>query len=508
MSSVKSLLVGVSTYDDNKFGNLPYCKGDMHRVHHALVWDLEVPPQNVKLLGNNNRVGLKEFLNGLAWLSRVSEPEDTLMLYFSGHGEYTDKNYYLVFSDTTLESSVLAAEMKKLKFKNLLIILDCCHAGGMKVLDMSSNAFGEFSLENIGKGVALFTSCNNRQVSGPHPEQCDVSFFTYCLTTAIHSVSNTTHSGPILFSDIKTLTLNIMTRIRQSLKLRKTQTPTYKTNIIGDIEFNRATKMPRVTPEISPIVGDGFTIYDINTKHILNRVHYTVTILVHDNNSPTDTEIRDIYEAANEIMQRKFPDVNLLIYFFALTYLDMLRDNFYGKWINLDDCDRTGYIGKTETFVPFTQYHSIRNAYESYIGNADHIILSVKQIVAKSQQLVQEFKQVYGEYIEKSNVCKIDRGSLKTKVTSIRQQLQEIEQEMDTVSNPPMEILAWCDKARALLALSTDVTLVYTNEPQFQVKRTKSEEINFQDNLIKNHLKVLAGFNNTPIYSDQTTKSN
>ena len=117
--------------------------------------------ENVKVVSGANatRQGI---LDGLTWLTeRLSADTSgnaTAVIYYSGHGwrdaSTSSPTYYLIPYDirenaarlTALRAEDFAAEVEGLTPKRLLVILDCCHAGGMDVK--------EFDLTAMAKGPA------------------------------------------------------------------------------------------------------------------------------------------------------------------------------------------------------------------------------------------------------------------------------------------------------------------------------------------------------------------
>jgi len=97
------------------------------------------PHDQVKLLaeGQANRQGI---LEGLNWLiSKVqNDPDATTLVYFSGHGGLIPTFHLVPFGynsqdlvNTAIPRTEFAQKLLSIRAKKLLVILDCCHAGGM-----------------------------------------------------------------------------------------------------------------------------------------------------------------------------------------------------------------------------------------------------------------------------------------------------------------------------------------------------------------------------------------
>ena len=96
------------------------------------------PPDQVQLLTGEN--ACREDI--LAALDRLAEqtqanPEATAVIYFSGHGLEIPAYYLMPFGydtadleNTTISSDEFTDLLRSIQAKKLLVLLDCCHAGG------------------------------------------------------------------------------------------------------------------------------------------------------------------------------------------------------------------------------------------------------------------------------------------------------------------------------------------------------------------------------------------
>ena len=94
------------------------------------------PPEQVRLLTGPQATQV-HIVDSLRWIVAQADTEDTVIIYFSGHG-LEDPLSGLVPYDvdlTNLSGSIIhSAEfnsyLRQIRAHKLLIILDCCHAGG------------------------------------------------------------------------------------------------------------------------------------------------------------------------------------------------------------------------------------------------------------------------------------------------------------------------------------------------------------------------------------------
>lgn len=131
----RALLVGIDHYQNSK-KNLNGCINDANRMKEVFEthenkdrnFDCKMLLSNTK---NITRATLKAHIKMLF----NHRDNDTVLLYFSGHGATTDAGTYLVTydalpNDEGISLMEIVALANNSKAKEVVIILDCCHAGG------------------------------------------------------------------------------------------------------------------------------------------------------------------------------------------------------------------------------------------------------------------------------------------------------------------------------------------------------------------------------------------
>jgi uncharacterized caspase-like protein len=73
----------------------------------------------------------------LEWLEKVTKEVDTVVVYFSGHGIETPAYYLMPYgydlknlSETAISGAIFTDCLRAIKAGKLVVMLDCCHAGG------------------------------------------------------------------------------------------------------------------------------------------------------------------------------------------------------------------------------------------------------------------------------------------------------------------------------------------------------------------------------------------
>jgi uncharacterized caspase-like protein len=173
-----ALLIGISEYK-GKLTPLPGAQRDIQAMEHVLKHPNMGGFDHVDLLENPERIAMEQTIENLF---RDAQPDDLILLYFSGHGiKDEDEKLYFATSQTTLTSderlnSATAIEarvvqkkyMDRSRSKRQVVILDCCFSGAFSEEEI---ARGQKSLsldirgQLGGEGRVVLTSSTETQDS-------------------------------------------------------------------------------------------------------------------------------------------------------------------------------------------------------------------------------------------------------------------------------------------------------------------------------------------------------
>jgi len=115
------------------------------------------PPKQVDIL-MSHAASRPDILAGLDKLAEVANEKSTVLIYFSGHGYHVKSSlgdaYYLMpfgynveqLKDTAISGTEFADKLKTIKAQKLLLLLDCCHAGGLTDLKAPGLQFAKAPL--------------------------------------------------------------------------------------------------------------------------------------------------------------------------------------------------------------------------------------------------------------------------------------------------------------------------------------------------------------------------
>ena len=168
-----ALLIGVGA-------DLPVTVQDATSLYRVLVNSDRCAyiPDHVKLL-TKGQATRQNILDGLDWLATQAQndPAATVIVYFSGHGGYMP-DYHLIpygydvqaSANTTVSGLEFTHRLRAIRAKKLLVLLDCCHAGGMADIKASGFAKSPVPPEldaalTVGSGRVVIASSRKDQVS-------------------------------------------------------------------------------------------------------------------------------------------------------------------------------------------------------------------------------------------------------------------------------------------------------------------------------------------------------
>jgi uncharacterized caspase-like protein len=198
-----ALIIGVGSYRFAPHLNVPITVADAEAVA-AVLRDPRLcgyPDASVTLLTNEGatRDGLQAALHTLA---QRTTSADTLLIFYSGHGEYSaDVAYALTTHDTRFDSggkvvtgtavsqTDLIALLRAILAQQVLVLINACHAGelsptlGAGQPAVVGQPFPQQTTDALlatGSGRIIITACREQQVSyiGPGPLTIFAQAFT------------------------------------------------------------------------------------------------------------------------------------------------------------------------------------------------------------------------------------------------------------------------------------------------------------------------------------------
>lgn len=182
-----AILIGVSNYK-NGILDLPGSKNDILQfdelIRNTKKYD-EILSISTETDSSNVKDKLASFING-----KKSIEINELLFYFSGHGDFSNDEFYYILSDfsfdkrtqTSLENSELDNLIKSLTPKLVVKIVDACHSGVNYIKDVASIDSYIKSTSNQFQNCYFLYSSLNAQSSF---QSNKFSFFTLSFINAV-----------------------------------------------------------------------------------------------------------------------------------------------------------------------------------------------------------------------------------------------------------------------------------------------------------------------------------
>src|ERR1041385_1724682 len=242
------LFIGINRHSSTLINELSFAARDAAALH-ALFTDT---------LGGATKLIVDEeatratIIDNLEKLKSCS-PDDVVVISFSGHGSPTHQIVTYDADLRDLEGScisldLLARSLSQVPAKRLICILDCCFSGGMgaKGLDVDTTARELSSVENLleqmsGAGRLVLTASTATEKAWEN-SKLRHGLLTYHLITALQGADEVIQNGKI---SLYRLLEHVTKRVTDfSSKLGKTQSPTVRGKIDGDITWPIFTPGP------------------------------------------------------------------------------------------------------------------------------------------------------------------------------------------------------------------------------------------------------------------------
>lgn len=483
MSAIKALLVGVSDYAQAGQIDLDFCRNDIALMQKTLITGLDIKPENIQVMGWSRTVLRKEFIDKLLLFLNGVESEDTVILYFSGHGgTIPGCGHVLAFSDRPVRTQVIIDHLDRFPTKNKLIILDTCFSGNYSISPGKQVNPQDWLQPFFNTGCAVLASSGKNQVSNNYPG-LDVSLFTYYLSLAARN-RMFSHKGAISLDDIYEVLFMMLDRWNQG-NPGCVQNPVYRSNIGGTITF------PMKNPDVyrgGTYVSDhdDYAICSVEPVHHGNVKRLSVRAILKHTVTPEElAEINwkiirevsyaDVYQS--KMAENRFTGrpANIVFCYFGYDEADIVNTTyaFRTTWTDKNQ-DRNHWYTPSKTSVDVQDIHIIINDWytaikdfeKQHTGSKEAIVEAEKQILTEAIMLSEKVIELYREY--RNN--EIDESTLIGLLKPILPQIDDLYFKESDLDIPPIEIHDWAYACSALLSTIHDFVFYYKEE--YVPKRT------------------------------------
>ncbi len=301
----RAILIGINHYYlDASIGNLNFCVNDVKELDNVLSDERRGNFSTVTLYSGNedNRLlpNRSNILAMIKLLANNSEENDTILVYFAGHGfEQEGANYLLpadaridVLSDTAITIKWVKDTLSKSLAKKKLLVIDACHAGaklGRSTSVPMSRSFQE-ELFQESEGFAVLSSCKMDQVSYDFDEK-NHGVFSYFLLEALNGAADDNQDNIITVPDTNKY---VSSKMREwCIKTGLQQNPTLYYNVAGDFIFVRVPKENTVSlsSSIDVVIKETTGNHKLEDKQIcdiLDDIAFSSFKEIWQNNTPVE----------------------------------------------------------------------------------------------------------------------------------------------------------------------------------------------------------------------------
>ncbi|GAK50363.1 polysaccharide deacetylase [Candidatus Moduliflexus flocculans] len=206
-----AVIIGISVYQDERL-NLRYTVNDAQGLFDVLTDPMygAIPKENVQLLLSEQATtaNIKKALNGLR---RKSTPDDTVIIYYSGHGaQEEDQTYWVTYDadiddllSTALNSNDIRDMLDRISSKQLITFLDSCYsAATVKRTHQSRSVPTEVPWEKFtGEGRVMISASNGKELSLELDEYRH-GVFTYYLLEGLKGKADLNQDGYVEVEEI------------------------------------------------------------------------------------------------------------------------------------------------------------------------------------------------------------------------------------------------------------------------------------------------------------------
>jgi len=210
---VYAVIIGISDYQDPKIPDLAFTERDAQGFYEVLTDESygAVPKEQVQLLLGKN-VTVRNIKTAIGkWLAQQAGPEDTVIIFYSGHGAPEGEAMYWVTYDadvdnlyaTALSNDEIHGMLQRIEPKRLITFLDACYsAATVNRTDRTKNLQSTIPLEKFsGAGRVAITASDGKQQS-LELNELRHGVFTYYLIEGLRGQADKNRDGIIELEEV------------------------------------------------------------------------------------------------------------------------------------------------------------------------------------------------------------------------------------------------------------------------------------------------------------------
>lgn len=210
---VYAVIIGIGDYQDERIPDLQFTVNDAQGLYNILT-DPEfggVPKEHIRLLLNEDATdrAIKGAIGG--WLSRQATKDDTVIIYYSGHGAPEGRETYWVTYNaniddlytTALNNNDISEMLARIQSERVINFLDSCYsAATVNRRDRTRSLQTEIPWEKFsGKGRVTISASDGKQLS-LELDEYGHGVFTYYLLEGLKGNADTNQDGIVEVDEI------------------------------------------------------------------------------------------------------------------------------------------------------------------------------------------------------------------------------------------------------------------------------------------------------------------
>ncbi len=498
MGEIRALLVGVCEYTFNpQVSSLPLCQQDVVAVRQALVDGLNVSSDNISVSGNNGKITKNCFLSDLTSVLATTTREDTLILYFSGHGG----NNCLALSDGLVNLQSLIDLIEKTTPQNKIIILDSCHSGSFSVNDIRPLGTNETIATLASQGYAVLASCSASQTSGFNRER-GLSIYTTFLVDALTS-RFLIRKGRKSLEDINEAIFHFA-KLWNSKNPTQVQQPIFRASMGGTVYFDVEVYTPYQVETVYEET-EKYILYAVEPVHngiakrlsakVILRYRYSLEEIAKIANEINEKlRYAEVYQ--NAIAEARFrgKPTNIIWCYFGYGEEDIIDCNFvcHTTWVDEAQDKNWWYREKKTAQNIGGIYFEINNSYDAikeFTQNSgmrdEELIQEIRTISRNIINAAEQFIKIYREYRNGD----LSEKDLIDAVDSIGCEIHALFIQEGNLPYPSLPLREWAVAHEQLAGYASDFSLYYNK--RYLDKWTTESRIYLMGESIKKYESAL-----------------
>ena len=460
------LLIGAGTYQDQEQSSLPVVCEDLKIMHAALTDGLKYHRDNIRILGETDGIVTgRSFARAISEFSQLLRPEDTFILYYSGHGIQDG----LCFTDGTVNLGSIVDYIEKLPAGQKIAIIDCCYSGEARVSDVKEAPFEKLLSLFVGKGTAVLASSSPDERSWL-TESEDASLYTSVVASVLCS-RRMIRRGRISLNEVNEEVRYLMDIWNKDHPGRQ-QHPVFRENVIGDIAFEVEEYHPYVTQKISAET-ERYRLHSIKPMSTGNLKRFAAFVTLKD---PDDTLLpavtreivsqfknSDVYASLQSEKRFKGRSADAVWCYFGRDAEDIDRSNHfaYTIWTDREDLKKRYYRENRNSEVVEGIYIFCNTSYELVKGMQQTSVPEedvIKQYEDLAALLISKAETFIKDYEEAEN----NAYSLYTVSSSYSGWIRDVKQayfRLTEAEPAPAERIRWAESILDLAGWVVDMAL-------------------------------------------------